>query len=133
MNSQQKQLCQQLAALSSEQAVEWLMKTYSLESMEYGEALLLIPHRSWKRSDQRRLASYYFKKIPFSSARGYEVFSSFMSVKTFIECVRDNLPANTSDRALLLYYLTPVLGKAAKNESDRLLARGFLSEVGSCD
>ena len=133
MNEQQKQLCQHLAALSSEQAAEWLMGAYPLESKDYGEALLLIPHRSWKRSDQRRLAGYYFKKIPFSSARGYEVFSSFMSVKTFIECVRENLPANTSDRALLLYYLTPVLGKAAKNESDRLLVRGFLSEVGSCD
>ena len=78
MNERQKLLCAQLAEMGSEQAAEWLMTKYPVESIGYGEALLLIPHRSWKRSDQKRLAQYYFRKLPFSGARGYEAFASFM-------------------------------------------------------
>ncbi|HDZ6665916.1 TPA: hypothetical protein RS469_004540 [Pseudomonas aeruginosa] len=129
MDERQKVLCAQLVKMGSEQAAEWLINRYPVDSIVYGEALLLIPHRSWRRSDQKRLAQHYFRKLPFSGAGGYEAFASFMSVKTFLDCVRERLPMSASDASLLLYYLTPVLNKFAKNESDRQLIMNFLNEV----
>ncbi|HCE9916431.1 TPA: hypothetical protein OW432_001988 [Pseudomonas aeruginosa] len=129
MDERQKVLCAQLVKMGSEQAAEWLINRYPVDSIDYGEALLLIPHRSWRRSDQKRLAQHYFRKLPFSGAGGYEAFASFMSVKTFLDCVRERLPMSASDASLLLYYLTPVLNKFAKNESDRQLIMNFLNEV----
>lgn len=133
MNERQKSLCAQLAKMSSEQAAEWLITRYPVISIDYGEALLLIPHRSWKRSDQKRLAQYYFRKLPFSSARGYEAFASFMSVRAFLDCVRERLPMSASDASLLLYYLIPVLNGVAKNDSDRQLIMDLVSELQSHD
>lgn len=129
MNDRQKLLCAQLAKMSSEQAAEWLMTKYPVESIDYGEALLLIPHRSWKRSDQKRLAQYYFRKLPFSGARGYEAFASFMSVRAFLDCVKERLPMSASDASLLLYYLIPILDRAAKSDSDRQLIMSFINEI----
>ncbi|MDA7087043.1 hypothetical protein PH586_11670 [Pseudomonas sp. SA3-5] len=129
MNERQKILCAQLAKMESKQAAEWLINRYPVDSIDYGEALLLIPHRSWKRSDQKRLAQHYFIKLPFSGAGGYEAFASFMSVKTFLDCVRERLPMNASDASLLLYYLIPVLNKAAKNDSDRQLIMNLVNEI----
>ncbi|WP_277223011.1 hypothetical protein [Pseudomonas indica] len=129
MNERQKLLCAQLAKMGSEQAAEWLMTQYPVDSTDYGEALLLIPHRSWKRSDQKRLAQYYFRKLPFSGARGYEAFASFMSVRTFLDCVKERLPMSASDASLLLYYLIPVLNRAAKNDSDRQLIMSLINEM----
>ncbi|HBO1844442.1 hypothetical protein IEG03_31465 [Pseudomonas aeruginosa] len=129
MDERQKVLCAQLVKMGSEQAAEWLINRYPVDSIDYGEALLLIPHRSWRRSDQKRLAQHYFRKLPFSGAGGYEAFASFMSVKTFLDCVRERLPMSASDASLLLYYLTPALNKFAKNESDRQLIMNFLNEI----
>ncbi|MEN1245474.1 hypothetical protein [Pseudomonas aeruginosa] len=129
MDERQKVLCAQFVKMGSEQAAEWLINRYPVDSIDYGEALLLIPHRSWRRSDQKRLAQHYFRKLPFSGAGGYEAFASFMSVKTFLDCVRERLPMSASDASLLLYYLTPVLNKFAKNESDRQLIMNFLNEI----
>ena len=120
MDERQKVLCAQFVKMGSEQAAEWLINRYPVDSIDYGEALLLIPHRSWRRSDQKRLAQHYFRKLPFSGAGGYEAF---------LECARERLPMSASDASLLLYYLTPVLNKFAKNESDRQLIMNFLNEI----
>ncbi len=72
MDERQKVLCAQFVKMGSEQAAEWLINRYPVDSIDYGEALLLIPHRSWRRSDQKRLAQHYFRKLPFSGAGGYD-------------------------------------------------------------
>ncbi|AXO87790.1 hypothetical protein DZC75_07100 [Pseudomonas parafulva] len=129
MNERQKHLCVQLAKMGSEQAAEWLMTKYPIESIDYGEALLLIPHRSWKPSDQKRLTRYYFRKMPFSGAGGYEAFASLMSIRNFLDCVKERLPMSASDASLLLYYLIPVLNKTAKSGSDRQLIMSLINEI----
>lgn len=133
MNERQKLLRAQLAKMDSGQAAEWLMTRYPVESIDYGEALLLIPHRSWKRSDQKRLAQHYFRKLPFSGEKGYEAFASFMSVRTFLDCVKERLPMSASDASLLLYYLIPVLNRIAKSNSDRQLIMSLINEMQSHD
>ena len=75
--------------MTSDQAAAWILSRYPLASDNWGEALLLLPHRSWKKPGQKRLADYYFKKIPFSSARGYEAFASIMPVKLMVACIND--------------------------------------------
>jgi hypothetical protein len=129
MDKRQQLLCKQLARMESEQAADWLINTYPLESMNCGEALVLLPHRSWRRPEQKKLARYYFKKLPFASSRGYESFASFMSIKAMLECVKEYLPMSGFSLDLLHYYLIPVLNKTAKNNFDRQLIDEFVKEI----
>ena len=108
---------------------DWLIETYPIHKFGHGEAFQLIPHRSWKRTDQIRLARYYLKNIPFASARGYKVFASIMSFKIFVGVIQEKLPIDESRIDLLLYYLVPVLEKVAKTDSDRELTELLISEI----
>lgn len=126
MDERQRVLCAQLVSMSSDQAADWLITKYPIESADWGEALLLIPHRTWKHSDQKRLAKYYFKKLPFSGPRGYESFAAIMSIKLLLGCVAEAIPTEASRVELLLYYLIPALTGAAKIDSDRQLIRDFV-------
>ncbi|UOP13243.1 hypothetical protein [Pseudomonas palleroniana] len=127
MDSRLMSLRKQLAKMTSDQAAAWILSRYPLSSDNWGEALLLLPHRSWKRPEQKRLADYYFKKIPFSRARGYEVFASIMSIKLMVSCINDALPKDPSRIELLFYHLIPVLKRFAKNDADRKIIEVFLS------
>ncbi|MFQ6350694.1 hypothetical protein ACQRBV_08265 [Pseudomonas sp. R11F] len=127
MDSRLIPLRKELAKMTSDQAAAWILSRYPLSSDNWGEALLLLPHRSWKRPEQKRLADYYFKKIPFSSARGYEVFASIMSIKLMVACINDALPKDPSRMELLFYHLIPVLKRFAKNDADRKIIEVFLS------
>lgn len=129
MDERKRLLCEQLVRMESKQAADWLMSHYPIDSEDYGEGILLMPHRSWKRSDQKTLAQYYFMKLPFSGSRGYEAFASFMSVKLFLDCVRERFPMDESDKDLLLYYLIPILKNSAKSDSDRHLIDDFIEEL----
>lgn len=128
MNARQKALCKQLIKMSSAQAADWLIGTYPLDSDDWGEAMLLLPHRSWKKSEQQYLADYFFKKLPFSGYRGYEAFASIMSIALMLDCIKKALPEDVSRRELLHYYLIPVLSRAAKNDSDRRIIDEFILE-----
>ncbi|GFM59953.1 hypothetical protein PSCICG_11130 [Pseudomonas cichorii] len=128
MDEKQKKLRAQLASLDSAQAAERLINMYPLESVDFSEGLLLISHLSWKKSDQKKLARHFFKKLPFASARGYEAFASFMSVKNMLECVCERFSMSSSDMSLLLYHLIPVLSRAAKSDQDRQLILAFLKD-----
>ena len=129
MDTRFRMLCLKLRNMTSPQAADWLIDTYPISDSGYGEAIHLIPHRSWKRTDQIRLARYYFQKIPFANAKGYEVFASFMSFKIFVGIIRENYPSEESRKELLLYYLIPVLESAAKTDSDRELIKLLIIEL----
>jgi hypothetical protein len=129
MDKRLKALCVQLGKMSSELATDWMISTYPVDAMEWGEALLLIPHRTWKRSDQKRLARYYFCKLPFSGGRGYEVFASIMPLQVLVACILERLPTESSRIELLCYYLVPVLERFAKNESDRQMIVEFVTKL----
>lgn len=118
-----------LTSLSSSQAADWLLSAFPIESQRYWDGLLLIPHRSWRRSDQLRLARHYLQRIPFASARGYEIFASFMQVSTFLTCIRESLPLSDERLDLLLDYLIPVLSAMAKSPKDSDLVAAFVREL----
>ena len=111
MDDNQRKLCAFIRALSSAEAATWIIDQYPLHSVDFGEAFILMPHRSWRREDQIKLANHYLKGIPFASERVYEAFLSFMSVPVFTRIVKNNLPDNKSDLSLLTYYLKPLLTK----------------------
>jgi hypothetical protein len=73
--------------------------------------------------------NYYFKKLPFSGAFGYESFASFMSTSALLSCVRAGLPMSHADVELLLYYLVPALKKFAKGQADYQLIADFATEA----
>ncbi|WP_369990755.1 hypothetical protein [Pseudomonas xanthosomatis] len=127
MDVRQKEQVADLLKMSSEQAAEWLISTYPISEQGYGEGMVLIPHRSWKGNDQLKLARHYMQKIPFASERGYKVFSSFMSVSSFLGCIREQLPLAQQKQELLLYHLVPVLVAMAKNDKDVDMIKAFLA------
>lgn len=129
MDEKQRQICDQLRELQSSEAAGWLMEHYPTSGGHWGEALLVMPHRSWEKRDQIRLAKYYLSKIPFASARGYEVFASFMSVASLISVIRDFVPPSAEDRRLLEYHLSPVLRRKAESDKDLAAIRSFLDAL----
>lgn len=129
MDGRLKAISAELGQMTSAQAADWLIETYPVDGAEYGDAITLIPHRSWKRPDQLRLARHYLKKMPFASSRPYEAFASFMSFDLFMQVIKEQLPSSKEDVDLLLYHLSPVMKKIAKSDSDRELIRSFIAEI----
>lgn len=121
--------CSKLRELNSADAVDFLIDVYPSNSVNYGQVFDLLNRRSWKKADQIKLARYYFKRLPFASAKPYEVFSSFMSLHNFINVLKEFLPADKSDLHLLKYHVEPILRKCAKSEKEEMLVGEFLSSL----
>lgn len=125
MDERLKEISENLRKISSPEAATWLMESYPIESGDYDAAISLMAHRSWKRADQIRLASYYLQKLPYASSKIYEVFISFMGLKPFLRVINDFYPRDPDKEGLLIYQLRPVLRNAAKTESDQKLVEFF--------
>jgi hypothetical protein len=124
-----KTISAELGRMSSTLAADWIMATFPVDGANFGDAISLIPRRSWKRSDQLRLARYYLRKIPFADSRPYEAFASFMAFDLFLKVIKEQMPSEKSDIDLLMYHLIPVMKRSARTESDRELARSFFAEA----
>lgn len=131
MDERQREICDHLRQLSSSDAATWLMEQFPTGASNWGEALIAMPHRSWEKPEQIRLANYYLAKIPYASARGYEAFASFMSIARLISVLGQHVPLAADDKRLLAYHLTPVLRRKAISDSDQALVRSFLDELGT--
>ena len=131
MDEKQREICDHLRQLSSADAATWLMEQFPIAANSWGEALAAMPHRSWKKPEQIRLANYYLAKVPYASARGYEAFASFMSTARLISALRQHIPSTADDKRLLAYHLIPVLQRKATSDSDQALVRGFLDDLGA--
>ena len=129
MNELERSQIKMLNRMSSEDAATWLMTEYPIDSPGYGVAIKLLAHKSWKKSDQLRLARYYFQKIPFASIKTYEVFASFMSIPSFLGVVKEYIPTEKNKLDLLLYYLRPVLEGRVRRVSDAKLVERFLDDL----
>lgn len=125
MDERLRKLCSELRSMDSESAITWIMEKYPITEDSWGEAVLLLPHRSWEKKDQLKLANYYLSRVPFASARGYEAFASFMSVSALVGVLRKYIPSEPSDRDLFRYYVIRVLENAAKHEKDKKLVKDF--------
>jgi hypothetical protein len=120
MNLDQENACKTLRGFSSAKAVEWLMENYSFESGKAGEAYLIIPHRSWLKADQLKLADYYLGNLPHRSDRGYKPFLKFMA---------RHLPDDPGQRALIAYHLKPVLDSHPDRIKFQSLVSDFLNAL----
>jgi hypothetical protein len=115
--------------MPSDQAASWLMKRYPITDTSYGDVFPLIKSRSWLKNDQVLLAKYYLQRIPFSSPRPYEIFSSLLPIKTFISIIKDNISDNPDDISLLLYYLKPILQDKIKDKNNIEVVELFFKEL----
>jgi len=117
-----------LRKMESGEAADWLMERYPTTADQWGEAITIIPHLSWKRTDQVRLADYYLSRLPVASARAYQAFASFMKASLLIEVVSRYIPGeNFID--LFEYYVVPVLTEAVKTPADREALQRLLAEI----
>lgn len=130
MNNQ-TQIETKLKGLASEDAASFLMETFPIEAANYSDAFKVMAHRSWKKTDQLRLARFYLKKTPFVSSKPYEVFASFMSVSALISVLREAISDKPNDRQFIAYHVAPVLKKSIKTDKDRDLVASFVSELES--
>ena len=89
----------------------------------------LLPHLSWKEADQLKLARHYLSKIPYASAKPYEVFVSFMTLGNFIRVLKEFLPSQEEDKSLLKYHLKSVLSNAATTDAARKSVEDFLAII----
>jgi hypothetical protein len=129
MNESQRRECERLRASSSEKAADYILAKYGTDSPGYGEVFVLLPHRSWKRADQVRLARHYFQKIPFASTKPYEAFASFMSLPLLIELLEEFAPEAGDKLDLFSYHIEPVLKRKASNVQELSLVEGLLGAV----
>ena len=129
MDNTLKNKCTHLRSMESDQAASWLMDTFPISDIGYGEVFQIMAHRSWRRADQIRLARYYLQRVPFSSSKPYEVFAEFMSLELFLSVLKYFLPMTRDDINLFVYHLNPVLEKRIKTAKDREAVDSFLSEL----
>ena len=120
-----------LRKMASAQAADCLITRYPVDSPDYWEVFQVLPHVSWKRADQIRLAQQYLQKMPFASARPYKIFAALMAFDALIGVLHAQLPVQESKRDLLLYYLQPVLEASARTDAHRERLRLFLADVNS--
>jgi hypothetical protein len=118
-----------LRKMASSEAAEWLIEQYPVGSANWGDAIGIMAHLSWKKADQARLADHYLSRLPFASAKPYEVFASFMNISRLVDILRKNAPSGVSDRNLLEYHAGPVLVRAAHTPEDRELVERFRLEL----
>lgn len=109
--------------MSSGEAADWLVSTYP----EGGQGIKLLPHRSWLKSDQDRLADHYLAAMPFAASWPYEALLSIMSVKRFLRYADAHYPNEDTDADLVLYHLAPALDTAVKTDNDAVLVASFLA------
>lgn len=126
MDAAQKAEVKTLRRLESAEAADYLLRTYPLEALQWGRALELIAHRTWKREDQVRLAEHYLSRIPFASAAPYEVFASLLSFEDFAQVIRRHWPKAECDNGLLCYHLAPVVEQYVEDGADPKLAEDLL-------
>ena len=126
MNREQREACKTIRGLGSSEAAEWLIEHYGFEAGNAGDAFKIMPHRSWKRSDQIKLADYFLSNLPHSSDRGYRAFLQFMALPTFIEALCRQLPDESRGRELMKYYLQPILKSHPCSQKYQLLIDDFL-------
>ena len=119
-----------LRRLESAEAADYVLRTYPLEALQWGRALDLIAHRSWKREDQIRLAEHYLSRIPYASARPYEVFASLLSFADFASIIQRHWPKAECDNGLLCYHLAPLVKRYVEAGADRKLAEELLKKGG---
>ncbi|MGN6580430.1 MAG: hypothetical protein ACTHJ1_10675 [Bordetella sp.] len=129
MNKTIEPIVDDLRKMTSNEAAEWLIERYPIGSAKWGDAIVIMAHLSWKKADQIRLADHYLSRLPFASAKPYEVFASFMKVSRLVDILRKNAPVGTADRSLLEYHAGPVLMRAAQTPEDREMVENFRLEL----
>jgi hypothetical protein len=112
--------------MPSADAAEWLLSHHSR-----GEALVLIDHISLARSDNLRLARHFLAGQPHAHDTALKVFAKRLSVADLTTVMRESLREDLSPARLdlLLYYLEPVLTRAAKSAKARDAAQKLLNEI----
>ncbi|KQW82986.1 hypothetical protein [Brevundimonas sp. Root1279] len=117
-----------LRIMGSEKAAEYLIQHYPRGSRRSGDALVLVQHLSWRVADQMRLARHYLGGQPHASARVFEAFASFMSLRSFAQAVRDVWPERPDDQQLFRYNLGTAIRKYETSEANTAVIDALLNE-----
>ena len=124
MNESDRQEASYIRTLSSEEAATFLVEKYT------ENCPVTLKHRSWKKSDQFRLARQYVQGRAHATDRVYNDFLSFMSIDAFLRVIDEGLPNVSPDRlSLLSYYLIPSLRRVVKSEFHKTKVEEFTNRL----
>lgn len=129
MNPKLQAIAQDLRKMEPGRRSDWLIENFPIESPDYWEVFQVIPHVSWKRTEQIRLAKYYLSRRPLASSAPYAAFASLMSFSLFNAIIGELIPADNGDRELFLYHLLPVLERYAKTMHDKEIMNSLLQKL----
>lgn len=132
MDAVHRDLVKKLRNMGSSDAATWLLENCPLGSANVGSAYRVIPHLSWKRPDQFRLARHYLNNLPHAHPGAYRGFASFMSLRNFLLVVEENMSEIADDRlSLLFYYLLPILKAKSRSADNKALVADFIKRHGA--
>lgn len=129
MNLELQNACKTIRGLGSSEAAEWLISNFSFDTGNAGEAFLIMPHRSWAKPEQVKLADYYLRNLPHRSDRGYRALLKFMGLSTFIDAMNRRLPDDREERGLIEYHLRPLLKSHPDRPKYQSMVDDFLASL----
>lgn len=119
-----------LKLLSSEEAAQFLINMFPIESDNYSEIFQYVSSYSWSRNSQMQLADYYLQKMPFATSKPYEIFLSYMSLNSFLPILLKHcVLASKEDCQLVSYHITPILTHHIKSDKDTRVVNDFLENL----
>lgn len=99
----------EIYTLPSADAALLLMNTFPIGNANYSEAFNIMVSRSWKSTQKVALAQYYLQKMPFATAKPYEMLASFIDTNVLLSIIKSQLPSNAADRQLIAYHLQSIV------------------------
>lgn len=127
MDANVQQHANALRSMASDEAADCLVRDYPLGSPDWGVALRLMEHLSFRREDWTRLARHYLARAPYADDQPYRLFLRALGVSRFLSVLAQVMTTNSDRGALLRYHLEPLL-RDARGE-DRAAADAFMAKV----
>lgn len=103
------QVIKELRSINNEEACNWIMKKYPVDSANFSLVFKIIPHISWSRKVRRKLANYYLSIQPFATEYPYLCFLKVMPLKELLSIIAENLPKDFNKLELVKYHLQTLL------------------------
>lgn len=127
MDANLQQQANALRSMASNEAAGWVLREYPLGSPDWGLALRLLDHLSFRRADWTRLARHYLAHAPYADDRAYRLFARALGIPRFLAVLGQVMPANSDRGDLLRYHLEPLLRDV--QGKDREVADAFMAQV----
>jgi hypothetical protein len=129
LNAENRVVCRYLRDLTSAKALDILLPMLDGDLDQRSRFFKVYWHRSWAKSEQRRMLQRLIGPRPFRSIGGYENLLKVTSIGRFLHFANADLPTDSGEIGLLLYNGVTALTRRAKTEREKRLVRSFKDKL----